>query len=57
MSRYLHAHVHAVLTDSLEPVSEDFSTEVSEEEPEEAALKMAAWLRELAASVEQGVRD
>lgn len=57
MPRYLHAHVHAVLTDNSEPVSEDFSSEVSEEAPEEAALKLAAWLRELAAEVERGVRD
>jgi hypothetical protein len=57
MTRFMHAHVHAVLTDNSEPVSEDFSTEVSEEEPEEAALKLAGWLRDLAAQVEQGVRD
>jgi hypothetical protein len=57
MPRYLHAHVHAVLTDEPEPVSENFSAVVDEETPELAALKLAAWLRELAAQVEQGVRD
>lgn len=54
MARYLHAHLHAVLTDDDEPVSETFATEVSEEEPEKAALKMVAWLRDLAAEVERG---
>ena len=57
MPRHLHAHVFAVLTDDTEPVSETFSTEVSKEEPEQAALALAAFLRELAAAVEQGVRD
>lgn len=57
MPRYLHAHVHAVVSDDSEPVSEDFSTEVDDETPEEAAFKLAAWLRGLAAELEQGARD
>ena len=57
MPRYLHAQVYAVMTNDSEPMQEVFSAEVNEEEPDEAALKFAAWLRELAAAVEQGLRE
>jgi hypothetical protein len=57
MTHYLHAVVHAVLDGDAEAVSETFAAEVDEDDPEAAAIKLAAWLRELAAQVEQGVQD
>lgn len=57
MTRFMHAQVFAVVTDDPDPVSETFSAEVNEERPEEAALKLAGWLRQLAADLEQGAQE
>lgn len=57
MTRYIHAHVHAVLTGEDTPISETFTAEIDEDRPEIAGHKLVEWLRALADQIDRAIDE